>query len=274
MTRAAEYLSSRELFTHLTLRELRSKYKRSALGWAWSLVNPLASMGIFTIVFRFFLKVQPPRGHAGLQVFALFLLCGLLPWTYLQNGVTGSIGALVANANLIKKTYFPRELLVAANVASMLVSHLIEMGLLAVVLALFGNFKLVLYLPVVIVLILLLTLYTTGLGLMFSVVNVYFRDVQHFMAILFQLWFYATPIVYPLTLVPKKGHVFGVLLPVRRLLDVNPMTDFVQAFRACLYDVRMPSAGAFAYIAAVSLATFALGLFVFGRLEGRLAEEL
>src|SRR5947199_4308261 len=130
MTSIAEYASSRELFNNLTLRELRTKYKRSVLGWAWSLLNPLSTMLIFTVVFRFFLKVQAPTGSpSGMQIFALYLLCGLLPFNFLQTGVNGSIGSLVGNANLIKKTYFPRELLVGSNVAASLVSHLIEMSL-------------------------------------------------------------------------------------------------------------------------------------------------
>src|ERR1700730_621325 len=159
MTTLTEYRASRELFNNLTLRELRSKYKRSVLGWTWSMLNPLSTMLIFTVVFKLILKVHAPPGRpSGLNVFALYLLCGLLPFSYFQNNLTGSTGSLVGNANLIKKTYFPRELLPAANVGSNLVSHLIEMGLLLAALVLFGNVKALLYLPVVLALILLLSL--------------------------------------------------------------------------------------------------------------------
>src|SRR5204863_3406532 len=104
MTTLSELSTTRDLMVNLTLRELRSKYKRSVLGWAWSLLNPLATMVIFTVVFRFFLKVQAPTGQpSGLKVFALFLLCALLPWNYMNTGVFGSIGTLVGNSNLIKK---------------------------------------------------------------------------------------------------------------------------------------------------------------------------
>src|SRR5437868_4488413 len=178
MTKLSELSGSRDLMVNLTLRELRGKYKRSVLGWAWSMLNPLANMVIFTIVFGLFLKVKAPPGHARLNVFALYLMCGLLPWNYRSNGVNGSIGTLVANANLIKKTYFPRELLITANVGSQLVSFLIETALLIVGLGLFGNAKLLIYLPVTIVLVLILTVFVTGLSLLLSVVNVYFRDVQ------------------------------------------------------------------------------------------------
>src|ERR1700758_2564870 len=125
MASVPELASSRELMTNLTLRELRGKYKRSVLGWSWSLLNPLATMAIFTVVFAYFLKVKVPPGNpSGLSVFALFLLCGLLPFNFLANGMSGSMSALIGNANLIKKVYFPREILVAANVASWAVSLL------------------------------------------------------------------------------------------------------------------------------------------------------
>ena len=274
MTTLAEYAASRELMANLTLRELRAKYKRSFLGWAWSLLNPLATMMVFTLVFGYILKVEPPHGDpSGLKNFALFLLCGLLAWNYLTSSVGGSIGNLLANANLVQKTYFPRDLLVASLVASCLTSFLIEMGLLSVALLILGNMVLP-YLPVVVLLIGVLTLYVTGLGLAFAVLNVYFRDVQHLVNILFQVWFYLNPIVYPITLVPEKTKMFGFEVPARDLYQLNPMVGFVEAFRDLLYHMRMPPAGDVAYLVTVSLLVFAAGMAIFAKLEGRLAEEL
>jgi ABC-2 type transport system permease protein len=275
MTSLAAYRSSRELFNNLTLRELRSKYKRSVLGWTWSMLNPLSTMIIYTVVFSLILKVKPPVGHpSGLHNFALYLLCALLPFTYFQNSVMGSMGSLVGNANLIKKTYFPRELLPASNVASNLVSHLIEMGLLLVALVVFGNGKSLLFVPIVLGLMLLLSLFSLGLGLILSVLNVYFRDIQHLMGIVFNIWFYLTPIVYPVTLVPKEANILGVVLPTRAMLKINPLTDFAECFRNAWYDTRLPGAYEVLYILAASVGLFFLGLFVFGKLEGKLAEEL
>ena len=100
----------RDLAVNLTLRELRGRYKRSVLGWTWSLLNPLATVAIYSLVFSFFLKVQPPVGKpSGLKSFALFLLCGLVPWNFFQNGLNMGLGSLVSNGNLIKKVYFPRS---------------------------------------------------------------------------------------------------------------------------------------------------------------------
>ncbi|HET7489806.1 MAG TPA: ABC transporter permease [Acidimicrobiales bacterium] len=274
MTTIAEYAASKELMGNLTLRELRGKYKRSVLGWAWSLLNPLATMLIFTLVFRFILKVVPPRGSpSGTKSFALFLLCGLLAWNYLTNGVGGGIGALVANANLVKKTYFPRDVLIGSFVVSCLVSLLIELGLLCAVLAIFGN-NMLPFLPVTLGLVAVLTLFVTGLALFFSALNVYFRDVQHLVSIMFQVWFYLTPIVYPLTYVPIKANLFGHLVPVRALYSLNPMVGFVECFRDLLYDLRLPSLVTLGYVSLVSGVTFLAGLFIFNKLEGRMAEEL
>jgi ABC-2 type transport system permease protein len=274
LTLIGEYAAWRELLVNLTLRELRTKYKRSVLGWAWSLLNPLALMLIYTLVFRLFLRVPPPTGsRSGLTSFPLFLLAGLLAWNFVVNATNGSIDTLLANANLIKKTYFPRELLVASQVASWLVSFLIEILLLCVALLAAGNFVLP-YLPVVVLIIIALAAFVTGMGLAFSVVNVYFRDVRHLAGIAFQLWFYVTPILYPVSLVPERAEIFGADLPARAIYNLNPMVGFVEAIRDCLYDLQMPSAGRMLSILVVSASTFFAGLYLFRRFEGRLAEEL
>jgi ABC-type polysaccharide/polyol phosphate export permease len=274
MTSLSELATTRDLMVNLTLRELRGKYKRSVLGWAWSLLNPLATMVIFSVVFRFFLKVPVPRGDpSGVKVFAFFLLCALLPWNFLANGMTGGMGALITNANLIKKVYFPREVLVAANVASWVVSLLIELAVLAVALMIAGNFVLP-CLVGVIVLVAIQTVFVTGIALMLAVLNVYFRDVQHLIGILIQLWFYATPIVYPLSVVPRRAEVLGWDLPLRTLYELNPMVRFVEAYRDCLYNLRVPPLGDVAALLGVAVATLVAGMAVFNRLERRLAEEL
>lgn len=259
---------------NLTLRELRTKYKRTLLGWSWSLINPLAIMVIFTLVFRVFLRIEPPTGSpSGLRNFPLFLLCGLLPWTFLVNGTNGSITSLVGNANLIKKSYFPRELLVASQVVAWLVSFLIEMLLLSAVLLAVGNLDLR-FLPIVAFVTFLLALFVTGLGLALSAINVYFRDVEHLVGIVFQVWFYLTPILYPVSQVPERPHLLGAELPGRALYGLNPMVGFVEAFRDCLYDLRLPSVTTLGSLVVVSVSTFLIGLSVFKKLEGRLAEEL
>lgn len=266
MTSVATYRGSRELYSNLVLRELRSKYKRSFLGWAWSLAYPLSTMLVYTLVFKYFLHIKPAPGDpSGLNIFALFLLCALLPWNFFQLSVTSCIGSLTANESLIKKSFFPREFLPASTVGANLVSHLIEMGLLLVALVAFGNWRAAAYVPFVLLLTAIMAVFSLGFGLFLSVLNVYFRDIQHFMGILFLAWIYLTPIIYPITYVPPRFQTW---------LKLNPMTDASLCYRAVLYDGRSPGWLQFSYFTAWAIGMFVVGLVVFNRLETGLAEEL
>ncbi|MDP9406789.1 MAG: ABC transporter permease [Actinomycetota bacterium] len=268
-TALTELSASKELLANLTLRDLRGKYKRTALGWGWSLLNPLAMMAMYSLVFGVLLRIDPPVGADGLRSYPLFLLCGLLPWTFVSNGVTGGMESLLANANLIKKTWFRREVLVVSTVLSFLVSFATEMVVLAVAFLVFGSMVLP-WLPAVVLLMALLTVFVTGLALLLSVVNVYFRDARYLVGIGLQLWFYATPILYPIDLVQDSSLPGWAL----RLYGANPMVGFVESIRDVLYVQQVPPLGTLAYLVVVSAAVFALGARVFLRLEGRLAEEL
>jgi len=265
MTRLKEYVGGRELLANLTLRELRGKYKRSVLGWGWSLLNPLASIAIYWLVFGIFLKIKPPTGDpSGLSSFALFLICGLLPWTFFQMGVESSPDTLISNGNLIKKVYFPREILV--NLA-------IELAVLGVILLVAGNMVLP-WIPILVVLVAIEFILVLGLALLLSVLNVYFRDVKHFVSLAMKILFYTVPVVYPLSLVPKHKEVAGLSIPVRQLYELNPLVAMIECFRAVLYDLRFPSLGDFTYFLAWAVAFFAFGWWIFSKLEPRLAEEV
>ena len=221
MSQVREYVERRELLTNLVLRELRSRYKRSTLGWTWSLLNPLSSVLIYWAVFGVFLKVVPPVGHpSGQQNFVLFLICALIPWNYFSNGVLQSVDALVVNAGLIRKVYFPRELLVASTVGGLLVTFLIELSVVFTVLLIAGN-MIIPWVPVVIVLVVLQSLIILGIGLMLSGANVYFRDFRHFVTLLMPALFYSTPIVYPISTVPSVVHIAGRSIPLRTLCCSN-----------------------------------------------------
>lgn len=273
MSSVTELAESRELLGNLVGRELRGKYKRSFLGWSWSLINPLALCGIYTLVFTVIFKQKAPAGHpSGLQAFPLFLLTGLLPWGFLSNTISSSTGALVGNATLVKKVYFPREILVASSTFSWVVSFVIELLVLSVVLLGFGNMVLP-WLPLVVLLVALQTVFVLGVGLALSVLNVYFRDVQHFMAILLQIWFYATPVIYPISFVQdwanKHHHVW-----VMWLYRANPMVAFTESFHRVLYDLRWPAWGDVLWMVVASALALLFGWLVFRRYEPRLAEEL
>jgi ABC-type polysaccharide/polyol phosphate export permease len=274
VTAVRDYVASRELLVNLTLRELRSKYKKSVLGWSWSLLNPVASVAIYTVIFSVFLKIQPPRGDpSGLKSFVLFLLCGLIPWNFVANCLTATVDSVVGNANLVKKVYFPRELLVGSTIASLLVTFCIELGVVAVILLVAGNMILT-WLPITLLLMALLATMLLGVGLILSVWNVYFRDVKHFLGIAIQALFYSAPIVYPITVVPANKTVAGIDIPVLDLYRLNPLVRFVEAFRDTLYNGRAPNLGTIAYLVAWAVGALALGLRVFRGLEPRLAEEV
>jgi ABC-2 type transport system permease protein len=274
MSRLSDFAGTRDLAVNLTLRELRGRYKRSVLGWTWSLLNPLATVAIYSLVFSYFLKVQPPVGKpSGLHSFALFLLCGLVPWNFFTNGLNMGLGALVSNGNLIKKVYFPRELLVASTIGSLDVTMLIELGVLGAILLLFGN-MVIPWIPLVLFLVAVQTVFVFGIALALSVWNVYFRDVQHLVAILLQVLFYTCPIVYPMSYVPVHAHVFGMEIPLLRIYNLNPLVRFISCYRDAMYNLRFPPMWDLAYIVLWAIGTFAFGMWMFGKLDRRLAEEV
>lgn len=274
MTKLQEITSRRELFVNLTLRELRGKYKRSVLGWAWSLLNPLTTMLVYAFVFTI-LGAEPQKGDpSGLQNFAFFLICGLIPFNFIANALNGGLMSLIGNSNLVKKTYFPREILVAGSTAAALVQYLIELGLLVVALLFAGNVVFP-WIPVILLLVFFQTLFVLGIALVLSAAAVYFRDLQHLLGLILQVWFFSAPIVYTTQLVEQNLSDDSIASRVFDInLAVNPLVRFIDAYRNLLYDLRWPEAGDIAYIAAVSVLTLLFGFWAFGRLEGRLAEEL
>jgi ABC-2 type transport system permease protein len=274
MSRLSNFAGTRDLTVNLTLRELRGRYKRSVLGWTWSLLNPLATVLIYSLVFAYFLKIQAPVGHpSGLKSFALFLLCALIPWNFFQNGLNMGLGALIGNGNLIKKVYFPRELLVASSIGSLVVTMLIEMGVLAAILVIFGNMVLP-WIPVALFLVVIETVFVFGIALALSVWNVYFRDMQYLVVILLQVLFYTCPIVYPISYVPVHAHVAGVEIPLLRIYELNPLVRFIGCFRNVLYDLRFPPLWDVTYIILWAIGTVVFGMWMFSKLDRRLAEEV
>jgi ABC-2 type transport system permease protein len=268
---------SKELLVNLTMREVKGKYSRTALGQLWSLANPLAAMAIYTVVFAFIIRIQPDPGDpSGLDIFALWLLCMLLPWTFFTNVVNGSMGALVGNENLIKKVHVPRGALIVATVASWMFTWAIEMAVLTIVLLIVGANPLP-FLPLVVIAMIVFAVFATGVGLAFSIANVYFRDTQHFVTILFQMWFYLTPIVYPVRLVSEQSDRLGALfgdVTIMTIYQLNPLVQFAELFRNFLYDNRLPDLSTTLVCLAWAVGAFVVGATLFSRHEKGLAEAL
>ncbi len=264
----------RELLLNLTLRELRGKFKRSVLGYLWSVINPAVNLAIYTIVFGVFLKVTPPIGDpSGLENYGFFLVAALIPWTFLTNSLGGAVGVMVGNEGLIKKVYFPRSVLPASVVLSFLIGFLVELLVLALAFAVVGNIVIE-FIPLILLLVTLEFGFVLGIGLALSVANAYFRDIQHFLVIFLNVWFYATPILYPITTVPEQASLFGVEIPLRAIVQLNPMSAFTAAFRDALYDLRAPEPAQILRLVVVTAVSLVVGILVFRRLEPRLAEEL
>ena len=264
-----DLLESRNLLWNLTLRELRSKYRRSFLGWAWSLLNPLSNMLIYTFVFGVVFGATAPIGKpSGLNVYALYLLCGILPWGFFSQ-VTGlGMNSLLSNASLVRKVAFARETLVLSQVIFCFVQWSIEMALLSVALIIAGS-PIIPWIPVALFLMLTLAVYSAGIALALSAAAVFFRDLRYLWTILVQVMFFATPIIYtPDRLEGKLPRV------IELIMTWNPMAVFILTFRHMLYGGAAPNWIEMLYVFVVSICVFVAGWAIFTRLSRRVAEEL
>jgi lipopolysaccharide transport system permease protein len=273
-----EVLASRELLINLTMREVRGKYKRTIFGQLWSLANPLALMIIYTLVFAFILRVTPDVGDpSGLNVFALWLLCGLLPFNFFSTVLSQGVSSLVSNAGLIQKVSFSRIVLPLSLVGSSAYNWLFEMVVLAIALSIVGAFVLP-WIPGVILIMVLLAIFAAGVALMLAIANVYFRDTQYFLSIILQMWTYLTPVIYPAKLVveqsDKIGGLAGTSITIADIYGLNPMFHFVEVFRNLLYDNRWPEWEEWVICMLWAFGAFLLGMVVFRRNERNLAETL
>ena len=269
---------SRELLQNLTNREVRGKYRRTALGQLWSLANPIAAILIYTFIFSFIFRLPAQVGDpSGIDNYALWLVCGLLPWLFFNRVLTVGTESLVANAGLIQKVYFPRIVLPLSLANATFFTWLLEMGVLVVALSLLGSFVLP-WLPFVALFMIVFAIFAVGLSMIFSIINVYFRDLSYLLTIVLQFWFYLTPVLYPVELVATQSDTLGGLLgtPIT-LLDLyslNPVEGFVEIFRNLLYDNRVPDLGTVLVTLAWTVSAFGVGAWMYSRKEKMLAELL
>jgi ABC-2 type transport system permease protein len=270
MTHAASELwQYRGLIGNFAQRELKGKYRGSTLGWAWSLLNPLATLGIYTLVFGFFIRFRPPvAGNGRLDAFAVYLFTALVVWNFFFTIATGSMAALIGAGPLLRKIYFPPYVPVAGSAIAVVTQTGIELALLLAVFLAVGNISwTIVLLPVLLV---LLAAFSLGVGLVLAILNARFRDVNYLVSVSLNLLFYASPIIYPITFVTDRYGKY----PWLRLYEYNPVTAFVEAFRDVLYDLRLPSAGRLGYLGVVSAAVLVLGWTYFRRASLDVSEEL
>lgn len=269
-----ELVTQRELLANFILRELRTRYRRSTLGWAWSLANPIMFTLVYTIVFAVFLEVTPTPGDpSGLDMFAFFVVAGIVPWNFFANGLLYSMESVQGSGGLVTKVYFPREFLVIAPVISLVVNLAVELAVLAVGQAVFG-YSVLSMLPWIVAIMALQVIFTTGFALFVSALAVRYRDIGYLVGVLLMLWFFMTPIVYEADLIPSEYTILGIDIPVRTILLNNPMARFVLAYRDCFYDIAAPGWKTMLSLLVSSIASFMIGYAVFRRRAPYFAEEL
>jgi lipopolysaccharide transport system permease protein len=252
-----ELWAYRELWAFLIWRDIKVRYKQTAIGGAWALLQPLTAMLIFTVVFGRFAKI-PSNGVA----YPVFVYAGLLPWQYFASSLTGSSTSLVGSSNLITKVYFPRLLIPFSAVAVPIIDFLLAMTILIGLMIYYSITPTinVVVLPVF----LLLALGTAlGAGLWLSALNVRYRDIPFVLPFLMQIWMYASPVVYPIQLVPEKWQWAFAL---------NPMTGVIEGFRWALLGQKAPSMTVLALSAAVAVVFAITGIIYFRRSERRFAD--
>jgi len=252
------------LLRELVRRDFQGRYAGSLLGFAWSLVQPLWQLLLFTFVFSTVMKISPVAAGLRTQHFSIFLFGGLLPWMALQEGVLRSATAITENGNLVKKLRFPSEILVLGVVLAALLHEAIAAAIFVVVLVCLGELSWQ-GLPLLLLAVPLQVGLTLGLGLLVASLHVFFRDTAQVLGMVFNAWFYLTPVVYPLALVPGR---------FRGWLELNPLTPLVGLYRQAFLGGSaslVPGTGALALAAAVLLST---GLWLFRRLKGAFADEI
>ena len=261
--RLGELLRYRELVVSLTVRDLKLKYKRSTLGIAWSLLNPLFMMAIYTLVFSVFLRaIRVPNYWA-------LVLAGLLAWVFFANSIGSATTSFVHSANLISKVYFPIEALPIASVLAQFVNFVISLAILLVVLFVA---RLPLGAPMILLPVILAAqlAFTIGIALLVATVTVYLRDLEHLVALGLTALFYVTPVLYPLegSALPAGA---GRYLPY---LKVNPLSWFLSSYHDVLFYGRWPDWTLFTLMLVAAVVALAAGYTTFGRLRWRLPEEV
>jgi lipopolysaccharide transport system permease protein len=253
-----ELWAHRDLFFFLVWREIKIRYKQTVLGVGWALLQPILTMVVFTVLFGRFAHV-PSDG----KPYSIFVYAGLLPWNFFAAGAANSGSSLVGNANLITKVYFPRMIIPAAAVGAALIDFTIAILVLAAMMFYYrvGLSLNALMLPPLIV---LLALVTAGVGMWMAALNVKYRDVRHALPFIISIWLYVTPVIYPVSMIPRAW---------RWLFELNPLSGIIQAFRAAIFGIPFNWNG-LALDAAISVIVITYAVSAFRRMEREFADVI
>jgi ABC-type polysaccharide/polyol phosphate export permease len=282
-SKLGELWRARELLLQLVRKELKVRYRNSSLGFLWSMLTPALMTIVFSIVFTRVVRIP-------VDDFAAFFLAGYLLWQFFQNSCQGAIHSVVGNGDLVKKVYFPREVLPLSHVLAQLAHLVLALLVISPYLIATRGWGVVTHLPATLLAVALLTVFAAGVAMLLAGVNVAFRDLQELFVVLYLVWFYTTPVLYPLALV--EAELAGDPLEwVATALRANPMTWFVEAFRVPLYGVvsvapeggadpvasmapAWPTPGLLAIMLGWAIAAFVVGYVVFHRRARTFAKEV
>ena len=249
--------SYRELLKTSVKKEVRGKYKNSFLGVLWSFLNPLLQIAIYAIVFPLILKNNQEN-------YVIFLCCGLIPWNFFATSINRSAFSFVENGNIIKKVYFPREIIPISVVTSEAVNFLIA-SLIIVGFVIFGGLGITKYIILYPIILIVQYVLILGISMIISSVCVYLRDLQHFVGVALQLFFYAAPIVYAPESIPQN---------YQWILKFNPMTYIINAYRNIFYNQTMIEIKPLIMVFFISIIICFIGYGIYSKLQKGFAEQL
>lgn len=259
-----EIYDYRQMIFSLVSRELRGRYKGSALGFLWTFINPLLQLLVYTLVFSVIMR-------AGIDQYYIFLFVALVPWMFFSASLTGGADSVLASQDMVKKIYFPREVLPISYVTSAFVNMLLTFIVVFIVLIVSGyglNAMALLYMPIIMAVEYLLCL---GIALLASALTVYFRDLQYILSIIAMAWQFLTPVMYSQEMIEEQLVNHPVLL---QIWNLNPTTPIINAYRQILYYKQTPDLDTLASAAVLGIAVCAVGYAVFRKLQRGFAEEL
>ncbi len=249
--------SYRELLKSNVKKEIRGKYKGSFLGVLWSFLNPLLMVAVYAIVFPYIMRVKTDN-------YLIFLIIGVIPWTFFTTVMTQGMITIRMNAGIIKKVYFPREILPISVAVSGLVNFLISC-IIILLFCIFGGVGVSIHLLLLPVIALIEFLLVLGLIFAFGAINIYVKDTEYIVQFIINMLFYGTPILYTKELFPEK---------IRWILNLNPMTHIIDGYRDIFLYHQMPSIQSFLFMIGTTLLILFLGICIFRKLEKGFAEEL
>jgi len=268
LTSLIELYKYRVLIQNLVNRELKARYRGTVLGFFWSFFNPLLLMVIYTIVFGLIIGPRDPNFGGSPWLYALFLFCGVLPWFWFSSSSLESANVLLVQGNLIKKILFPAEILPVVVVTSNLIHFLIGLPIIFIFVPIMGKgfTPYMLFLPLVIF---VQFVFSLGFSFLVSSLTVHFRDIKDILVNLLTFWFFASPIIYPLTFKSIQNSKF-----LRTCLDLNPMTHIMNGYQRCIFYGELIRWKRLGVTFLFALFLFFLGYYIFDRLRDSFPEEV